>query len=740
MVDAHSELMTQYPWGFGGTVPNASDNAPDTRRLRQAAALVFRDTGQLPGETAQPLLHGDRRLRPRPASAAGPGPATTARSARAAAAPPTRRRRRCRASATTARSAAARAAGCATTSGSRGAGSTTLWIAVAGSENSVARGAQRVRRADRRPGRPARREEARRAARSRAGRKLDLPGDRLLQDSIDWGKQNLADLTQVGERTSTSAGPTRARSGRPRARCRACAGSAPASPTTRGCSASTASTPPTRASRSGSSSRSRTTCGRCATISDILSDDSGVVVHEVVADGSVWYGKDSRRTNPDGTISYDFNTDEIVKFPGAVALIWRWTGDDGFRDDMLDFTWRNLEYVRTQLDEDGDGWPEGNGNVERPGMGEEKLDNTVYYIRGLYDFADMARSAGQATRADAAEARADALARRFEDAWWIEADQQYADSLRDPGNAKINQKHWIGVDPMEAELYRDGEFVPGLAAFANGSRALATRENNCYSGERPGNRGLFHTGCGGGPDGRGRVRASSRSTPASRPSARATTAASAPSSSAATRTPTPRRSSPSRRPASTPDEQPGAMPEIMPSGRRPTRRRRPGTPPNIDRCWTCRSMFMQAWGHYGTAWAVVHQQLGVRPAPRPRPARGRPAGAGRAAERQGRGHPPGRRLGRRARLPRGQPLHDDHRHERGAGHDVPDRPHAAARVDGGLGRARRHGGDRLRVAGDQPRPRGAGRRPIPASATRSSSPPRSRDARSRGRCGGPDAG
>src|SRR5437899_4126230 len=24
-------------------------------------------------------------------------------------------------------------------------------------------------------------------------------------------------------------------------------------------------------------------------------------------------------------------------------------------------------------------------------------------------------------------------------------------------------------------------------------------------------------------------------------------------------------------------------------------------------------MFMQAWGNYGTAWAVVHQWLGVRP-------------------------------------------------------------------------------------------------------------------------------
>jgi hypothetical protein len=51
------------------------------------------------------------------------------------------------------------------------------------------------------------------------------------------------------------------------------------------------------------------------------------------------------------------------------------------------------------------------------------------------------------------------------------------------------------------------------------------------------------------------------------------------------------------------------MPEIMPS---------PGTASdffgrNIDRCWTCRSMFMQAWGNYGTAWPVIHQQLGVRP-------------------------------------------------------------------------------------------------------------------------------
>jgi hypothetical protein len=52
-----------------------------------------------------------------------------------------------------------------------------------------------------------------------------------------------------------------------------------------------------------------------------------------------------------------------------------------------------MKYVAT-LDEDNDGWPEGLGNVERPGMGEEKLDNAVYTIRGYADLADLARAVG----------------------------------------------------------------------------------------------------------------------------------------------------------------------------------------------------------------------------------------------------------------------------------------------------------------------------------------------------------
>ena len=611
-VDAHSELMTQYPWGFAGTVPNAAENVPDTARFNKRN-LVFRDTGRFTGETADHSYSAIVGSNRDPLTGkTGPGhygPFGAGRTCTAEQTP------------------APMPSECDDGPFGRGTGgqlrynvkipgrgSTTVWIAVAGSESSVREARREFARltAD-----PERLLAKKRAARRSVARwsKIVLPGNELLQESIDWGKQNLADLTQAAtdlEIRWTDEGRQWTFEG--------------AVPRIRWVGAGFPDYPWLFAVDGEYTAHASVTLGQfepikdhmraIREISDILSDNSGVVVHEVVADGSVWHGKDSRSVDPaTGEVVYDFNTDEIVKFPGAVALIWRWTGDDGFRDEMLDFTRRNLEYVRTELDEDEDGWPEGNGNVERPGMGEEKLDNTVYYIRGLYDYADMARSAGHATEADEAEARADALRERFEAEWWIEDEQQYADSLRDPGNVKINQKHWIGVDPMEVELFVDGEFVPGLSVYANGSRALATRENSCYSGERPGNRGLFHTGCGGGPTGAGEFAIFSLNSGVQAvgegnygrlgaeqqrryTDANAETQFSQPAT------------------GGTPDEQPGAMPEIMPSEAPPpplAEEDAVGTPPNIDRCWTCRSMFMQAWGHYGTAWPVVHQQLGVRP-------------------------------------------------------------------------------------------------------------------------------
>ena len=48
----------------------------------------------------------------------------------------------------------------------------------------------------------------------------------------------------------------------------------------------------------------------------------------MVTDGSVYFG-----ANDD-----EGNTNETAKFANAVALVWRWTGDHGFRDDLYDFS------------------------------------------------------------------------------------------------------------------------------------------------------------------------------------------------------------------------------------------------------------------------------------------------------------------------------------------------------------------------------------------------------------------
>ena len=115
-------------------------------------------------------------------------------------------------------------------------------------------------------------------------------------------------------------------------------------------------------------------------VSEAVNGDSGKIVHEVTPDGAVYFG-----ANAD-----EGNTDESAKYPSAVALVWRWSGDERSCATSTRPA-AAMEHVAS-LDADDDGWPEGLGNVERAGMGDEKLDNTVYAIRGYADLADLAKA------------------------------------------------------------------------------------------------------------------------------------------------------------------------------------------------------------------------------------------------------------------------------------------------------------------------------------------------------------
>jgi hypothetical protein len=606
-VDAHSELMTAYPWGFAGVTPNASGN-PEDQGAFADDALQFTDDGTPSGAPehhyAALVAANQDPSRGTAAESSGDfrGPQGDHACQDGDNSPPSS----CddgpfgRGTGGELQYSVAVPAG----------GSKTLWVAAAGSDEGLTQARDELNAALKDPeGELADKV----AARERLSQwsQVSLPGDQVLQQAIDWGKQNLADLTQEakdlqirwtnqGKQFPPLLGTVK--------RARWFGAGFPDYPWI---FATDGEYTAFAALALGQFEAAEDHLRALRDISDVLNDRSGVVVHETVSDGSVWFGHDSQTTNPDGSKTNDFNTDETIKFPSIVATVWRWTGDDRFRDEMYDFAKRNLQAVDQRLDVDRDGWPEGSGNVERPGMGPEKLDNAAYYIRALYDLADMARSKGDGRTFGWATGLARRLMGQFERTWWDAAAQQYADSLLDPGNRQSFQKHWIGQVPMDTELTFDGDQAsPGLASFDHGTAALGERESSCYSGERPGSLGLYHTGCNGGADGKGDFEIFSLTTAIQAvgegnygrlgagqqqryTDANAETMFSEPAT------------------GGTPDEQPGAMPEIFPST--PGGAASAGIPPNVDRCWTCRSMFMQAWGNYGTAWPVIHQQLGVRP-------------------------------------------------------------------------------------------------------------------------------
>ena len=456
-VDAHSELMKVYPWGSTKPVDQTTYNLQDTGSV-SGRSLLFREQGTPPAPSAEAhdyaALVGSRLT-----------PAGTALG-------PDHRGPQDPATVCTTSGGDTQAKPCDDTAFGKGTGGQltyqvhvprggrTVWFAVSGSDHGVAEASRAQSAALAHPARLLRATvAARRAVDART--RVSLPGDPLLQASVRWSKQNLAESVQ--EARDLAIRPTHAGTTYPAPtgtvkKIRWIGAGWPDYPWLFGTDGEYTGF---AAVASGQFRAIEDHLRALRDVSDVANARSGKVVHEVTSDGQVYFGQ-----NEDPG-----NTDETVKFPSLVALVWRWTGDNAFRDSMYDFAKRNMHYVYDHLDADGDGWPEGLGNVERPGMGQEKLDNTVYAIRGLRDLADLARSKHDAATRSWATSKADGLEKRFDAAWWDGSSaQQYADSLKDPGDVKVFQRHWIGVTPVEAELVRPGRVAGPLAPLATPGR------------------------------------------------------------------------------------------------------------------------------------------------------------------------------------------------------------------------------------------------------------------------------
>ena len=575
-VDAHSELMSAYPWGW--TTASALEYNLGDSATYADGRLEFREQGTPPmanaeahdwaavvGSQLTPTGHDtgeDFRGPQDPAEICPPEPCDDSKFGKGA-------------------------GGQLNYDVTLEAGQPrTVWIAVAGSEQGPADAHRELGTLLADPEGALGDKVSDRIALQRQTR-LDIPGDQQLQKSIDWSKQNLADSVQVAEDLEireTNAGVNYPPSEGTIDQVRFLRAGFPDYPWLFGTDGEF-----TAFARVGVEQfepikdHVRALCDA----SVIDHGDSGKVVHEVMTDGSIYFG-----SNADPG-----NTDETAKFPSAVALVWRWTTDNKFRDEMYGFTKQNMQYIFRELDDDNDGWPEGLDNIEREGMGEEKLDVTISTIRGLYDLADMAKSKGDTKTLVWAMDRANRMMRAFEGSWWMPEVPQHADSLDDPDNVKAQQRHWIGVTSMEIELVRNNQPVPGLTTLEHGDAALSLREIECYSEDN----GLYHTGAPG-------CDSAQSNRPAEKSIFTLNTAVMAvgegnygrlgPDQQQRFTTANAKLQLPD------PDEQPGAMPEIAPS---------PDYGRSINKPFTERAMVLQAWGAYGTIWPVVHQQLGFRP-------------------------------------------------------------------------------------------------------------------------------
>lgn len=296
-------------------------------------------------------------------------------------------------------------------------------------------------------------------------------------------------------------------------------------------------------------------------VSRLINDSSGKIVHEITPDGSVYYG----------TNRHSGNTNETLLYALAVEFVWQWTGAQAVFDEHYTFVCQGL---RTFL---GTGhWPHGRGIVERDGMGPCTLDNAVYGVLALQALTRMAAAAGDINTHRWAERRAGQLAATFEDTWWMTSESLYADSLNVSGRPQ-QSRHWTVVSPMAA----------GIAAPDHAAAALSRLESADFSHAN----GLYHTGIGGLSEHSSETRIWTL-----------------PNALMAIAEANYGRTEQALRYLNTLTahidlEMPGAFAEMLPG---------PGYDPFQD--MHKRLMFMQAWSSVGLQWLVIRYLLGIQPA------------------------------------------------------------------------------------------------------------------------------
>jgi glycogen debranching enzyme len=167
-------------------------------------------------------------------------------------------------------------------------------------------------------------------------------------------------------------------------------------------------------------------------------------------------GRVPHEVTTNGRIFHPGNTQETSQFCIACWDYVKWTGDREFLEWAYPLCQEGvLDYTPAHWDMDLDYYLDGNSMVERPGMGDEKIDSVCYFVRAIFALSEMADLLGYTAERDRYRSIAEDLREAVNVDWWVDDESLFADWLTEdhkPNPELGEYGHWIVAVPMETNV------------------------------------------------------------------------------------------------------------------------------------------------------------------------------------------------------------------------------------------------------------------------------------------------
>ena len=199
---------------------------------------------------------------------------------------------------------------------------------------------------------------------------------------------------------------------------------------------------------------------------------NGRIVHEVTTNGAV--------SNPG-------NTQETAQFILTVGKLFEWTGDLKFAKEMYPAMKQGLNWLLTDMDQNGNLFPEGYGIMEVYGLNAELIDVAVYTQQALRATARIAGILNEPDAAERYQQLASQLETKINESFWADEEGSYADFYGSKAQAisaaegairQIGLKGENKLTQRDKELIRYyGRLKQTFSAMPDSSRGWITNKN-----------------------------------------------------------------------------------------------------------------------------------------------------------------------------------------------------------------------------------------------------------------------